>query len=159
MKFKVGDEVRVIEEASGVLFSDTVGDVCKIKRVDNEDGLIYELDNGFLYRADCLEPITDHDNIMDKIMERNNEPEQEDINDKVNRPTHYKNGNKDLFDELYERLYHDERLYTGREVFIIVMKFVAERYIRRYPNKNEEDLQKGIYTLERLKEYEELEEV
>ena len=75
MKFKVGDEVRVIEEASGVLFSDTVGDVCKIKKVDNEDGLIYELDNGFLYRADCLEPITDHDYIMDKILERNNKPE------------------------------------------------------------------------------------
>ena len=76
MKFKVGDEVRVIEEASGVLFSDTVGDVCKIKKVDNEDGLIYELDNGFLYRADCLEPITDHDYIMDKILERNNKPEK-----------------------------------------------------------------------------------
>src|SRR5699024_8833717 len=75
MKFKVGDEVRVIEEASGVLFGNTVGNIYKIKRVDNEDGLAYELDNGFLYREDCLEPITDHDYIMDKILERNNKPE------------------------------------------------------------------------------------
>ena len=75
MKFKVGDEVRVIEEASGVLFGDTVGNVCKIKKVNNEVELTYELDNGFLYREDCLEPITDHDYIMDKILERNNKPE------------------------------------------------------------------------------------
>ena len=76
MKFKVGDEVRVIEEASGVLFGNTVGNVCKIKKVNNEDGLTYELDNGFLYREDCLEPITDHDYLMDKILERNNKPEK-----------------------------------------------------------------------------------
>lgn len=70
------------------------------------------------------------------------------------QPDHYKNGDKDLFDELYERLYHSEKMFTGREVFIIVMKFVGERYIRRYPNKNPEDLSKGIYTLQRLREYE-----
>src|SRR5699024_8896048 len=74
-KFKVGDEVRVIEETPGILFGNTVGNVCKIKKVNNEDELAYELDNGFLYREDCLEPITDHDYLMDKIMERNNKPE------------------------------------------------------------------------------------
>src|SRR5699024_9226266 len=75
-KFKVGDEVRVIEETPGILFGNTVGNVCKIKKVNNEDELAYELDNGFLYREDCLEPITDHDYLMDKILERNNKPEK-----------------------------------------------------------------------------------
>ena len=73
-------------------------------------------------------------------------------------PDHYRTNGKDLFDELYDRLYHSKKTFTGREVFIIVMKFVAERYTRRYPNKNAEDLSKGIYTLERLRGYEELEE-
>src|SRR5699024_10725986 len=64
-----------IEETPGILFGNTVGNVCKIKKVNNEDELAYELDNGFLYREDCLEPITDHDYLMDKILERNNKPE------------------------------------------------------------------------------------
>ena len=78
------------------------------------------------------------------------------MNDPI-KPAHYKNGDKDLFDELYDRLYHSKKMFTGRAVFIIVMKFVAERYTRRYPNKNAEDLSKGIYTLERLRGYEEME--
>ena len=90
--------------------------------------------------------------VMQELIEGRNDKAQS-----VERPTHYANNGKDLFDELYDRLFHSKKMFTGREVFIIVMKFVAERYIRRYPNKNEEDLQKGIYTLERLKEYEEIE--
>ena len=110
------------------------------------------------------------DPLADKIQERNNKqsiqdrlPEElekllaDEAHDPI-KPAHYKTGDKDLFDELYDRLYHSKKMFTGREVFIIVMKFVAERYTRRYPNKNAEDLSKGIYTLERLKEYEELEE-
>ena len=85
---------------------------------------------------------------------KNSTPDQDTTNDPI-KPAHYKAGDKDLFDELYDRLYHSKKMFTGREVFIIVMKFVAERYTRRYPNKNPEDLGKGIYTLERLKEYEE----
>ena len=100
-------------------------------------------------------PVVQSDPLADKIQERNNKPSEE--HDPI-KPSHYKTGDKDLFDELYDRLYHNKKMFTGREVFIIVMKFVAERYTRRYPNKNAEDLSKGIYTLERLKEYEELEE-
>lgn len=70
-------------------------------------------------------------------------------------PKHYRVNGKDLFDEWYERYYYSEKLYTGREVFVAIMKAVAERYSRRYPDKNEEDLEKSIYTLTRLKEYEE----
>ena len=103
------------------------------------------------------------DILTTKILERNNKPVKmisgENLlndNDPI-KPSHYKTGDKDLFDELYDRLYHSKKMFTGREVFIIVMKFVAERYTRRYPNKNAEDLSKGIYTLERLRGYEELE--
>lgn len=73
----------------------------------------------------------------------------------IKRPAHYLEGEHDLFDEWYKRFYHSEELFTGREVFIIIMKAISERYTRRYPNKNKEDLSKGIYTLERLKAYEE----
>ena len=71
----------------------------------------------------------------------------------VKRPKHYENNGKDLFDEWYERYYNDEKMYTGKELFAEIMKSVAERYIRRYPNKNAEDIDKGVYTLIRLKEY------
>ena len=101
-------------------------------------------------------PVVQTDPLADKIQERNNKPGE--AYDSVDRPTHYESGGKDLFDELYDRLYHSKKMFTGREVFIIVMKFVAERYTRRYPNKNAEDLSKGIYTLERLRGYEEMEE-
>ena len=114
------------------------------------------------HEEDDLEPIEDP--LATKIEERNNKPvkmiSDENLlndNDPI-KPSHYKTGDKDLFDELYDRLYHSKKMFTGREVFIIVMKFVAERYTRRYANKNAEDLSNGIYTLERLKEYEELEE-
>ena len=102
MKFKVGDEVRVIEEASGVLFGNTVGNVCKIKRVDNEDGLTYELDNGFLYRADCLEPITDHDYLIDKILERNNKPETQEAYTPPNTGDPWIDNLPESYFEMYE---------------------------------------------------------
>lgn len=70
-------------------------------------------------------------------------------------PEHYLINGKDLFDEWHERYYNSEKLYTGREVFVAIMKAVSERYSRRYPNKNEDDLAKSIYTLTRLLDYEE----
>src|SRR5699024_2614735 len=73
------------------------------------------------------------------------------------KPAHYQNNGKDLFEEWFERYNDNGKMYTGKEMFIEIMKSVAERYIRRYPNKGKYDLEKGIYTLERLKEYEELE--
>lgn len=69
------------------------------------------------------------------------------------RPTHYNKGGRDLFDELWDKFKDDDKTYTGREVFIEVMKFTALRYIHRYPNKNPEDLDKGRYTLKRLDNY------
>ena len=75
------------------------------------------------------------------------------MENKVIRPSHYQGREKDLFDEWHERYYDSEKIYTGEEVFIEIMKCVAERYTRRFPDKNEIDLSKGIYTLSRLEEY------
>ena len=153
MKFKVGDKVRVPGDPSGGWR------VIEEERKTYGAMMYWAADDW--YEEYELEPIEDP--LVTKIEERNNKPVKmisgENLlndNDPI-KPSHYKTGDKDLFDELYDRLYHSKKMFIGREVFIIVMKFVAERYTRRYPNKNAEDLSKGIYTLERLKEYEEIE--
>jgi hypothetical protein len=70
---------------------------------------------------------------------------------KVDKPAHYQDKNgKDLFQKWYEQ--HDFNTFRH------IMRATAERYTSRYENKNGiEDLEKGIYTLNRLKEYESLE--
>ena len=155
VRFKIGDKVRVVNGPNhGETFTITDVDIWGVhKRYKDVKKWFLEHE---LELAD--------DPLVKKIEERNNKPvkmiSDENLlndNDPI-KPSHYKTGDKDLFDELYDRLYHSKKMFTGREVFIIVMKFVAERYTRRYPNKNAEDLSKGIYTLERLKEYEEMEE-
>ena len=67
----------------------------------------------------------------------------------VNKPSHYQDKNgKDLYQKWYEE--HDIQTFRA------IMRAIAERYISRYEKKNGiEDLKKGIYTLERLREYEE----
>ena len=62
MNFKVGDWVKYEEE------------VYQITDIDAPN-LLYALSNGFWYVEHELEPITDHDYLMDKILERNNKPE------------------------------------------------------------------------------------
>lgn len=79
--------------------------------------------------------------------------EGEDSTQQIVRPSHYKKGNGDMFDELYERLSNTDQTFTSKEVFVEIMKFTAMRYINRFPNKNDEDLGKGLYTLRRLEEY------
>lgn len=67
------------------------------------------------------------------------------------KPAHYRT-NMGKYIDLYDKWYHEHDL----ETFRAIMRSVAERYIIRYEFKNGiEDLNKGIYTLERLKEYEE----
>ena len=69
----------------------------------------------------------------------------------VTKPSHYQDKNgKDLYQKWYEE--HDIQTFRA------IMRAIAERYISRYEKKNGiEDLKKGIYTLERLREYEERE--
>lgn len=81
-------------------------------------------------------------------------PEQEQEYSEANnvtKPSHYQDKNgKDLYEKWYEE--HDTQTFRA------IMRAVAERYTSRYEKKNGiEDLKKGIYTLERLREYEERE--
>ena len=76
MKLKVGDEVRVVKEAPGTSCVDSVGDILEIEAICKKGTLHYRLTNSYWYSEDCLEPITDHDYFMDKILERNNKPEK-----------------------------------------------------------------------------------
>lgn len=168
MKFKVGDRVKVrsdlklgneygkfIVSESMAKFAGEVVTISKVYRAI-QGYRIKDTIYGTKWTDDMFEGFADEHKTDAEVMKgliggRNNKGQS------VERPSHYENNGKDLFDELYDRLYHSKKMFTGREVFIIVMKFVAERYIRRYPNKNDEDLKKGIYSLERLKEYEEME--
>lgn len=103
------------------------------------------------------------DPLAEKVLERNNKPmtirehnEAHSVVDKeleVNnpiKPSHYRKGEIDLYESWY-------RTYPFNE-FRAGMQMIAERYMKRDKNDRVEDLEKGIYTLERLKEYEELEE-
>ena len=183
MRFKAGDKVRV-KDIEGVIgnMKDMAGEVVTIK--DNDwNSLSYQIHEDYgeydwEWTDEMLEPTVSktervqEDTLVTKIEERNNKPQKPEEpwleeyfevleEEAAIRPTHYQNTNgngKDLFDEWYERYYHSNKRFTGREVFIEIMKSVAERYIRRYPNKNDEDILKGIETLTRLKQMEELEE-
>lgn len=174
MRFKVGDKVRVREDLQtreyygesnlyvNPYMEDFLGKEVIIERVYGDRYTLLGDERSWEWNDEMLEPIDDP--LVKKIEERNNKPVKMILGENLLnesdpiKPSHYKTGDKDLFDELYDRLYHSKKMFTGREVFIIVMKFVAERYTRRYPNKNAEDLSKGIYTLERLRGYEEMEE-
>src|SRR5699024_3312453 len=116
------------EEAPGSSLGNTVGNVCKIKRVDNEDGLAYELDNGFLYREDCLEPITDHDYLMDKILERNNKLKKLNTGDPW----------IDNLPESYFEMYEEESLKELTEPLDLIEqhKRICERLNKVYADKN-----------------------
>ena len=162
VKFKVGDKVRALDDPSG--------EWRVVEEERNTYGVMHYWAGDDWHEEDDLEPITDP--LVKKIEERNNKPQKPEEpwleeyfevleEEAAIRPTHYQNtsgSGKDLFDEWYERYYHSNKRFTGREVFIEIMKSVAERYIRRYPNKNDEDILKGIETLTRLKQMEELEE-
>ena len=63
------------------------------------------------------------------------------------KPSHYNGGAGDLFDEWFNRY--------DLATFRALMYGTAERYFRRYPDKNgKEDFKKGQEVLRRLEEYE-----
>ena len=63
------------------------------------------------------------------------------------KPDHYRKGKIDLYESWYQTYPFNE--------FRAGMQMIAERYIKRDKNDRLEDLDKAIYTLQRLKEYEE----
>ena len=89
------------------------------------------------------------DPLADKIEERNNKQSiQADDNDPI-KPAHYRKGEIDLYESWY-------RTYPFNE-FRAGMQMIAERYMKRDKNDRIEDIDKARYTLERLREYEEME--
>ena len=152
MKFKVGDEVRVVNAPVGLPEGEPVGEIHKVTLVDNGK-IPYELSNRYWCREDDLEPIEDP--LVTKIEERNNKPVKmisgENLlneNDPI-KPAHYRKGEIDLYESWY-------RTYPFNE-FRAIMSAIAERYMKRDKDNRIQDLNKAIYTLSRLKEYEELE--
>ena len=159
MRFKAGDKVRVkdIEGATGNM-KDMAGEVVTIK--DNDwNSLSYQIHEDYgeydwEWTDELLEPIEDP--LVTKIEERNNKPvkmiSDENLlneNDPI-KPSHYRKGEIDLYESWY-------RTYPFNE-FRAGMQMIAERYMKRDKDNRIQDLNKAIYTLERLKEYEELEE-
>lgn len=65
------------------------------------------------------------------------------------KPDHYRKGEIDLFEAAY-------RTRPFPEVRAI-MEFTAERYFKRDKNNRLEDIDKGNYVMQRLREYEVLE--
>ena len=63
------------------------------------------------------------------------------------QPSHYRKGEIDLYESWYRT-----RPFTE---FRAIMEAIAERYMKRDKNNRLEDLDKAIYTLQRLREYEE----
>ena len=165
MKFKVGDKVRVLSEPYYTNPTD-LGKVFEVVKITpqaiTED--LYQLSNGVIYLESRLEPVekykTDAEIMQELIEGRNDKPKvsitlgeflevQEQERDAI-QPPHYNKGEIDLFESAYRTRPFNE--------FRAIMEFIAERYMKRDKENRIEDLGKAIYTLERLKEYEELEE-
>lgn len=107
-------------------------------------------------------PVVQTDPLAAKVEERNNKQSIQDRlpeelekllayepHDPI-KPSHYRKGEIDLYESWY-------RTYPFNE-FRAGMQMIAERYMKRDKHDRVEDLEKARYTLERLKEYEELEE-
>ena len=98
--------------------------------------------------------------IMQELIEgRNNKPkvsitlgeflEAQEQEREAIQPAHYNKGEIDLFESWYRTRPFNE--------FRAIMESIAERYMKRDKENRVQDLDKAIYTLTRLKEYEELE--
>ena len=162
--YKVGDKVRVREDLKvGEIYGREIfaqhmssfrGKTVEIDDVWNSGGYnLKEDDENWLFTDEMLEPIEDP--LATKIEERNNKPvkmiSDENLlndNDPI-KPSHYRKGEIDLYESWY-------RTYPFNE-FRAIMSAIAERYMKRDKDNRIQDLDKAIYSLTRLKEYEELE--
>ena len=177
MRFKAGDKVRVSErlhEIDKVVAGKgkeriTTSVEPEMKNMANEEVTISEVGNYsysihelpyFSWTDEMFEPL---DPLTTKIEERNNktkpytpmtieehnEAHLGEPHDPI-KPAHYRKGEIDLYESWY-------RTYPFNE-FRAGMQMIAERYMKRDKDNRIQDLNKAIYTLNRLKEYEELEE-
>lgn len=118
-------------------------------------------DEGKLERKPLMQEIIDtveHDEKIRKELEENHRMAQQTVADERDveqqsnktrdniKPEHYRRGLDDLFESAYRTRPFNE--------YRAIMEFIAERYIRRIKYNRVEDLDKAIYTIERLKEKE-----
>ena len=146
----------------------------RFKEISYSDIYFYgeTIDDKIIEVSDLMKT-TDHDYLMDKLLERNNKPETQEaytppntgdpwidnlpesyfemyeVEDAI-RPQHYRKGEIDLYESWY-------RTYPFNE-FRAGMQMIAERYMKRDKEDRVQDLDKAMETLKRLKEYEEMEE-
>jgi hypothetical protein len=156
MRFKMGDKVRVREKKDLRQATRTMdkrreqyaGEVLTITGILGSNYITEETE--VWWKEEMLEPIEDP--LVKKIEERNNKPVKmildENLlndNDPI-KPSHYRKGEIDLYESWY-------RTYPFNE-FRAIMSAIAERYMKRDKDNRIQDLDKAIYTLSRLKEYE-----
>ena len=101
-----------------------------------------------------MKPKTDAQIMREVIEGRNSKPTiaeqlEDAFGDDPIEPQHYRKGEVDLYEAAYRTRPFNE--------FRAIMEFVAERYLKRDKDNRLEDLEKAIYTINRLKEYEEME--
>lgn len=162
MKYKVGDKVRVRSDLEvGKIYGNApltslmlplLGKVATIKELEYGRYILKEDETGIDYwwTDEMFVPVPKE--LTEEKFKEQTEGHIEKLR-KENKiePEHYRNP-KSKYSDLYDRWYHEHSI----ETFRAIIRAIAERYITRYENKNGvEDLEKGIYTLTRLKEYEE----
>ena len=172
MRFKKGDKVRVRKDldqmkdyggfSTASLVDDTlIGQEVTIQYSNGQLGvyLIKEDYGDANWVDEMFEPI--EDTLVTKTLERNNKPKHSytsmtiDEHNEVHwgetydpiKPSHYRKGEIDLYESAYRTRPFNE--------FRAIMEFIAERYMKRDKDNRIQDLDKAIYTLSRLKEYEE----
>ena len=143
MKFQVSDEVRVINAPPEVNERGYVGKIYEVERVDNR-AMVYKLSNGLWYAEDDLEEVIDHDVLMQKVLERNNKPDTDDL---INSPSHYTRGDIEVIDMI-------KVIVQGYDPFEAYLVGNTIKYLARanFKENKQQDLEKSQWHINKLLE-------
>src|SRR5690625_258159 len=143
MKFQVGDEVRVVSAPPEVNERGYVGKIYEVERVDNR-AMVYKLSNGLWYAEDDLEEVIDHDVLMQKVLERNNKPDTDDL---INSPSHYTRGDIEVIDMI-------KVIVQGYDPFEAYLVGNTIKYLARanFKENKQQDLEKSQWHINKLLE-------
>ena len=146
MKIKAGDEVRVLRDPQGVTRGSTVGNICKVINAhkSDTDNSYYLLSNGYWYREGRIEKIVDHDVLMQKVLERNNKPDTDDL---INSPSHYTRGDIEVIDMI-------KVIVQGYDPFEAYLVGNTIKYLARanFKENKQQDLEKSQWHINKLLE-------
>lgn len=155
MKYKVGDRVRV---RADLRYGQKRGCFQVTSKIERMAGGVIEIKNVRIapngrpaytsetphipwWTDEMFEPVNKSYNRDDIVKEMDNQ------NENNIKPSHYRKGESDLY-EAFSKIYPMNEFRAG-------MQMIAMRYMFRDKNNRVEDIDKAIYTLERLKEVEE----